>query len=372
MNSGKIQKYTIFSPYFDGFFLFFPFVAIFLFTLVSENFFPEILNEAVSPLWFFLVLIIFDVGHVWATMFRTYFRKDIRNSEKQKLTIIPIFSFGILLILALLGQKILPENWQFVPFVLLAYMAVFHFMKQQVGFIMLYKKREYMPKNFWKFSNILEKIVAFSITLFPFLDWMMHYNQKNFEWFMAWEFQFLANIIPQFSELWLIFTMIIAFYILAQTIFILAGARVNPLKYLYILGTFGVWYSGMVVHNNVFIFGVGNVVLHAMNYYGITFGSMLTTKKSFSEYWQEKILSRSLLVIFIIFLAIVVGFAFVEEYFWDQFFWQNQGGFFGKNLYNLIENQAILAIIFAILGTIQLSHYILDRYIWRKNFGKIM
>lgn len=368
-NSMNLKKYTLVSPLFDGIFFFSPFLVIFLFTLLTTSLFPQVLDDSVSPIWFFVFLIVFDTGHVWATLLRTYDRKNIRIQKRKILTTIPIVSFFILFILSIFGMQ--STDWTILPFMFIAYMAVFHFIKQQVGFIQLYHHKESIPKSLRTVSTFANKWIWWSSTLFPFLWWMMEYEDKNFEWFMKWEFTFLANIIPHFSGIWILFGGIVMLYILIECIIIFFWWKLNPLKILYIIGTFGVWYSGMVVHNNVFIFGFGNVLLHAMNYYGIVIASTQNNPKDYRVWLQNRILSHNIYAISLILMSTIVIFAFVEEYFWDQFIWQSESRFFWDFLYNTIHNPIILAVIFSLLGSIQVSHYLLDRYIWKKDFGKI-
>ncbi len=66
-------------------------------------------------------------------------------------------------------------------------------------------------------------------------------------------------------------------------------------------------------------------------------------------------------------LLCVVCFAYIEEFVWDQLVWRERADIFGTFGYTLSVD-VMLPMIVALLGSIQMSHYLLDRYIWRKEF----
>ena len=78
-----------------------------------------------TPLWVWVVFVLLiDVSHVWSTIFRTYFDKEERRNHYKILWIIPLVSFIILFTIASESSM---WFWR-----ILAYLAVFHFMKQRV------------------------------------------------------------------------------------------------------------------------------------------------------------------------------------------------------------------------------------------------
>ncbi|MBP9779778.1 hypothetical protein KBD33_04125 [Candidatus Gracilibacteria bacterium] len=362
------KKWTLYSPLFDAIFFFGPFVIVLVFSIVCEFFFPSILNPASSPLWFFVFAIFFDVGHVWGTLYRGYLQKNIFKNHANLLIGVPLLSIGVLIFFSsftLPGHEPL-----YVPLSFLAYFAVFHFMKQQIGFMQLYAKKSEKLGSFEKISKTLDNTMIWIATGFPFIYWLMNYDILTINWFTPGEFSLLAGFIPQIPFIWILYILAILIYSISQLIFIAEGVRMNPLKYIYLLGTAYVWFNGMVLYDNIIIFGLGNILLHGINYYGIIIGSTFKNIESYNEFLQNiKRKGGWMLSIFIIMTLGALG--FIEEFFWDQFFWQERSILFSDILYSFGHNHIFLIIVFSLLGSIQLTHYILDRYIWRGDFGKI-
>ncbi len=361
------KKWTLYSPIFDSFFFFSPFVATFIFVKICDLYFPTILNPEVSPVWFFIFAIVFDVGHVWWTLYRWYLQKDIFTKHWKLLVGVPIVSISIL---AILSSITIPWHDPFyVTLSFLAYIAVFHFIKQQVGFVVLYGRRSENLGSMENISRKLDTIITWMITGSPFLYWMMHYDTISLNWFTPWEYIFLADLIPQTDLIWIIYTIWCILYIIFQILLIFRWVRLNPLKYLYIIGTAYVWYNGMVTYNSIIIFGFGNVLLHGLNYYGIIIGSTFHNNdygkliQSIKRFW--------ILFFSIIIIVSLIWLWYIEEFFWNQFIWREKTIIFYDFFYNIWYDQAILILIVSILGSIQLTHYILDRYIWRWDFWEI-
>jgi hypothetical protein len=80
------------------------------------------------------LIVFIDVAHVYATLYKTYFNKNGRKYFRKQLYYVPLFCFGLGLFLYSLGYQIF---WS-----VLAYVAVFHFIRQQYGFMRLYAKKE--------------------------------------------------------------------------------------------------------------------------------------------------------------------------------------------------------------------------------------
>ncbi len=362
------KKWTLYSPYFDALFFFSPFVATFLFVQFGNMIFPGIFAPVDSPIWFFIFAIIFDVWHVWGTLYRGYLRSDMRHQHKKLLIWVPIISVLILAILSNIHIYWYPPLYILLSF--LAYIALFHFIRQQIGFVRLYDKR---TEDLWWFeyvSRLLDNIVVWVITGFPFLYWIMHYSSLSLNWFIPWEYIVLSHIVPQTDSIWIIYTIIVLLYIWFQLIIISRGTQVNPLKYLYILGTAYIWYNGMVAYDSIIIFGFGNMLLHWLNYYGITIGSTWNNANRYP--WFGRIKKIRIPYLGICMISSLILLWYIEEFFWDQFIWQEKSMIFSDILYTLWHDPLSQTIIVSILGSVQLTHYILDRYIWRPDFWSIL
>ena len=108
---------------------FFVLAIIFMF----QDYITEIENDYSFYTWLFLIVFI-DVAHVYATLFKTYFVADEFQKKKKLLILLPILCFVISMVLFSFGSLVF---WSF-----LAYVAVFHFIRQQYGFMRLYARNE--------------------------------------------------------------------------------------------------------------------------------------------------------------------------------------------------------------------------------------
>lgn len=353
-----MQTLPIKSIKYDFLFFFSPLVFVIVFTFIIKSFFPESLWVKLDPLWLFLFAIVFDVAHVWGSLYMVYFNK-IAFSEHKKLYILtPIiaFLFSFLLVLYDVSWTIL--------FWLIWFFAVYHFIKQQVGFILLYWNKE---KNLDNLDRFMDKLIWWSITWFPILYWFTNLDTRNYIWFFQGEFLKLPDIF--FPFLWIVFILIVWFYIIYELFRIFTGKKVNSLKYFYVFATFYIWFNWIVWNNSLLIFAFWNILLHWLNYLGLTY---LSTKNKI-ESWNYKTFSIVKLFLklwFIWFFILLFIVAIFEEYLWDQFFRHENLEFWWSSLAIYVEQipNFIYAIIIWLLALPQLTHYYLDWYIWRKEF----
>lgn len=360
-------KWFLYNASFDLVFFFMPFLLALCFAIWGSYFFPDIVSPINTPLWFFFFTLIFDVGHVWGTLYRGYFPKENRNRHRLLLIFVPIFSFTLLMIVWWIGYFSGREIY-ILPIYLLAWFAVFHFIKQQVGFMMLYSRKESSLEGWNTWKNRGDMCMMWIVTLMPMIHWWTHYESISFEWFEAGEFALIADILPTMPYIWMIYFILILLYSIFQIILLLSWHRSNPLKYIYLTGTALVWYFGIVHYNSAIVFWFGNIFVHGMNYYGIVIGSTLKEKEKYPPLFG-KIFFKYIYIFLPLSLVLL---AIIEEYSWDQLIWQSRSDIFWEYLYNVIASPIGISLIVAWLWSIQLTHYILDRYIWKKDFGKIL
>src|SRR5687767_4225754 len=107
-----------------------PFVSLLIIVL-----FPTLFQNSKGipdTSWVILILLI-DVAHVYSTLYRTYFDPQSFSKQGFLLTAIPFIGF----IAGVLAYSISSQFfWR-----LLAYTAVFHFIRQQYGFMRIYSRK---------------------------------------------------------------------------------------------------------------------------------------------------------------------------------------------------------------------------------------
>ena len=128
-----------------------------------------------------LLIVGIDVAHVYSTIFRTYLDPVERKRLSGWLVLTPLAGWGL---------GVLLYSWSAAYFwTLLAYIAVFHFMRQQYGFLMIYSRAERaLPKA----CATLDKITIYAATLGPLTYWHTHLPRR-FVWFIEGDFMSLPG-----------------------------------------------------------------------------------------------------------------------------------------------------------------------------------
>ena len=100
-----------------------------------------------TPEWTWITAILLvDVAHVYSTGFRVYFDNVELRRRPWLYVLAPLLSF-------LIGAAIYSES-RLIFWRLLAYLAVFHFVRQQYGWVALYRARGKEHDRFGKLSLI--------------------------------------------------------------------------------------------------------------------------------------------------------------------------------------------------------------------------
>jgi hypothetical protein len=309
------------------------------------------------PIWGWVVFIlILDVGHVWSTLFRSYLNQSDKILHRKKLIWIPIITFIALFTISTISLRLF---WG-----AMAYLAVYHFMKQQYGFMMLYYMKEKVKPKKW----LKDKWVLYIGMIYPVIFWHLD-STRSFQWFVKGDFISLPQefIFTNYSLLnFLYFTILVSWII--QEIYIHNKAKSKPSwgKMLWITTTYLNWYIGIVFFNSDYIFSVTNVVAHGIPYFALVLNYKLKenqndspTIEKYELYFQLGIM---LLAVFLL--------AFFEEYLWDVLVNREKQMVFEKFLpyFSMItDNHYILSAFTALLSLPQVVHYVLDGYIWKFN-----
>lgn len=312
---------------------------------------PSSTVQLETPLWVWVVFVVgIDVSHVWSTLFRTYLDREEFQNHRRLLIVTPIFCF-----VAAFGLSSISFDffWR-----CLAYVAVFHFIKQQYGFMRIYKAK---AKDFHK-KIFRDNFIIYLTMLYPVLYWHLNVD-RNFSWFIENDFLQLS-----LSEGYLE-----TFNLLGNTLYfsLLAGWLIEEFvryqtvaigKVLWVLTTAGNWYIGIVHFNSDLVFTVTNVIAHGIPYLALII--FYQTSKLSNLRVSVNVVKYSLLVI-----VIVTALALSEEYLWDLFVYRENESFFSGLLsypsYEFDIGWQHLAL--ALLSVPQATHYVLDGFIWKNN-----
>ena len=320
--------------------------ALLAFALLLWGRLSGILHGAM-PAWAWVATVVFvDVAHVWATAYRVYADPDELRRRTALYLGVPIAAYvgGVLLYSA--GSGVF---WR-----VLAYVAVFHFVRQQYGWVALYRRR-LGPGS--RLDRVLDDAAIYAATLYPLLYWHAHLP-REFEWFIAGDF------LPGLPEgaadvLWPAHVGVTAAYGLRQLQLWLTGRPVSAGKNLVVASTWLTWYVGIVVFDSDYAFTVTNVLVHGIPYLGLVW-----------IYGRRRFADSAVPVsplfrprAWPLYLAPLLVLAFCEEWAWDRLLWHERGMLFPGPTVAL--GSAALTLLVPLLALPQATHYLLDAWIWR-------
>lgn len=333
-------------PVFDGVFILLPgFLALLITMLLPQRY--KYTDEMPLAAWVILILLI-DVAHVYSTLFRTYWDKERLRANRLLFLIVPLACYvaGVL-IYAIDGLFF----WR-----VLAYLAVWHFIRQQYGFMRLYSRLE--PKRTW--ASHIDAIAIYAATLYPIIYWHCT-PDRNFNWFLKGDFIISNAAIVRQVAGWLYLAIIVA-YVAKEVINYARTSIFNLPRNLIIMGTFLTWYVGIVYFNGDMAFTLLNVVAHGIPYMALVY-IFRQRERSVAKQPQP---ARPLLSLAVFIVPLLI-FAWVEEGLWDGLVWREHDQVFGLfNSLPLLQHHELLALTVPLLSLPQATHYVLDGFIWRR------
>ena len=339
---GTSQTYWLFSPSVDlSVFLGSALVALMLLWIGAR---AGVLNGS-SPEWAWApAVLLIDVAHVYATGFRVYFDKDELKRKPWLYALAPALGYVV-------GVALYSESdmlfWR-----ALAYLAVFHFVRQQYGWVALYRSRrgEKSRTGWW-----IDTAAIYLATVYPLVYW--HSNlPRQFWWFLPNDFASLPHVAAQIVKpfYWL---ALLLYAVNALYRWIVKG-EVNPGKDIVVATTAICWYVGIVAYNSDYAFTVTNVIIHGVPYFALVYW-YARMRRSETNSKTYRFLSSNL-IIFVLTLWLL---AYVEEMFWHRSVWHDRAWLFGGTW----DVQALKVLLVPLLALPQLIHYVLDGFIWRRK-----
>lgn len=330
---------------------------------------PASVRNVEISIWVWVsVVLLIDVGHVWSSIYRTYFDPTTRKTLKGPLVAVPLLCLVFCFWLAAQSNLLF---WR-----VLAYIAVFHFVKQQIGIAALYRVRHQQMEpshgvlmaKLW----VWDKRAVYVGTVFPLVYWHCTLPRK-ISWFLQGDFVDLTRYLSSLPAMLLNLGKILFFGIWIGTLVIWLWHHVRarssglsfPLgKVLWIAGTAINWWLGLVYFDSDFVFTLTNVVAHGIPYFGLIglYQSRRLTQQRGSRFPAVKLS--------LILMLPVLALAFFEEYGWDVFLYEEHRAFFGLFLPYLEETLTSdigRALAIAVLSLPQTVHYVLDGFIWKFN-----
>jgi hypothetical protein len=338
------------NAWFDGAYILAPpFVALLIVLLLPERF--KSTDEMPLAGWVALVLLI-DGTHVYSTLYRTYLDRFRFQQHRALFLLVPITCY-------LTGVVLHSVNglwfWR-----VLAYLAVFHFIRQQYGFMRLYSREELLSTR----DALLNTVVIYAATVYPILWWHLTPG-RQFNWFVDGDF-FQAEANSLKSILAIGYALLLLLYFGKEIREYRRRRWLNWPRNLLILGTVVSWYVGIVWFNGDVAFTMLNVISHGIPYIALIWAT--DRARTATTHMDQRSVTALMTSNWAVFLGFLLVLAYLEEGLWDGFVWREHTDLFGWfQALPVVNDKRLLALVVPLLSLPQLTHYVLDGFIWRRK-----
>jgi len=310
------------------------------------------LSRVGLPEWGWLVCVVaIDVAHVHSTWFRTYLDRAELRRHPLRYALVPVLVYAAGVALYLDGPV---TFWR-----ALAYVALFHFIRQQVGWVAVYRARAGQRTVF---DRVLDEATVYAATLYPVVDWHARIGQTEFAWFVQGDFvdasAVALQVLPIARALW---AVLLIGFALRQAWLMRQKGVLELGKCVVVATTALVWYVGIVATNSDFDFTVTNVIVHGVPYFALLFSYARERRRESGESLGSQIVAGGVGA----FLGVLLLLAFIEELAWDRLVWHERGWLFGSS--DLELGPLLLALTVPLLALPQAVHYVLDGMLWRRS-----
>ena len=307
-------------------------------------------GETPLPMWVIAVLLV-DVAHVWSTIYRTYL-DPIEWSRRRALFIaVPAVAYA-------LAAGLAYASWAWF-WTVLAYSAVFHFVRQQYGWVALYNRRD---PGVSRLERTIDAFAIYASTVFPLLWWHASLPRR-FHWFLPGDFATVFVGHGWVGALWPVYIAALVGFVGMQV----HRARTDGVRWgkvLVVATTAACWGVGIIATNSDWAFTVTNVLIHGVPYMAIVWAYGQRDAHRFApRSWQRRMFGASRGAV--AFMGLLAALAYAEEWGWDRLIWHSDTGLFPGPA---VELGPMLVLVLPLLAVPQLTHYILDGFIWRRSF----
>jgi len=306
----------------------------------------RIIDEDTPPLLWLIAVLGVDVAHVWSTLYRTY-------SDPEELRRRPALYAGAPIAVYIAGISIYRLGGPSLFWRVLAYTAVFHFIRQQYGWLALYRRRAGETDRLGK---RIDGAAIYLATLAP-LIWWHAAPPRQFHWFLEGDF---AIGLPHWtgSAALSLESLALVAYVIHAGVSARSAALIPWGKHLLVLSTAICWWLGIVAFDSDIVFTVTNVLIHGIPYMALIW------RTGARRYRGEAGLVGGLFALgWPAIYLVVVSLAFAEEGLWDNLVWHDHPALFGDFSLRLAADR--LAWLVPLLALPQGVHYVLDGFIWR-------
>lgn len=301
----------------------------------------------VTPIWVWLVFVLgIDVAHVWSTLFRTYLDREELERHAFRYVAAPLFAW-------VAGVLLYREGGALAFWRALAYLALFHFVRQQVGWMAIYARRAGAPA--W--VRRMDAAAIYAATLGPALWWHAHLP-RPFAWFVDGDFVALPGWVGTLA-IWGHAAVLLTWLGVTLGRRVVHGVRLQPGAWALLFATWIAWFGGIVLAQSDLAFTVMNVTLHGVPYlvFLFVYAKGRAAEDTGPRRWRA--------MGFGTFALLLLALAFAEEFLWDALVWHERPEVFGALGASL--GPGLLSLVVPLLAVPQATHYLLDAVIWRST-----
>lgn len=318
--------------------------ALVAFVLLAIGGWAGLLQDGETPEWTWIpTILLIDVAHVYATCFRVYFVKEEFARRRWLYVLAPTASFAV-------AAAIYSEGPRYF-WTALAYVAVFHFIRQQYGWVALYRAK---GGETGRVGRWIDTAAIYLATLYPLVYWHSHLPRR-FWWFVEGDFLTVPSVVARLCEP--LYWGSLAAYFARSMWRGFRHGQWSAGKDLVVLTTALCWYVGIVVYNSDYAFTVTNVVIHGIPYLVLVYWYYRGPAEA-DRPWSGTTARR-----IAVFVGTIWVLAYTEELLWDRGVWHERAWLFGPGWHT---DQA-RGLLVPLLAVPQLTHYILDGFIWRRR-----
>lgn len=302
-----------------------------------------------KPLWAYVLFVVsFDVAHVWTTGYLTYFDRQRFALRRRFLTwIVPA-----VFVASFVAHRLSPVGFWTV----VAYVAVFHFIRQQWGFVAIYRVLA------GERSRVrLDKVTLWTGALGPIALW--HADPDDiFAWFDAGE-QF-AFRLPEWVGPWVLAWMgaVAVVWGVSEVRAALSGRPLSWGKVSWMVGSWLSWWFGLRVAPNFLVATAFINLFHGVPYTALVWWRARGERPS-----ADALPGRGLKAStwgWAYFYGSVLVLALLEETLWDGLVWRSYASLWGGDP-DAVLGATALSLSVAFLSLPQVVHYLLDAVLWR-------
>ncbi len=302
------------------------------------------------PPWLWLASVVgVDVAHVWSTGWRVYADPGELAARRSLYVAVPAAAY----VGGVMAHAVSPMLfWR-----LLAYAAVIHFVRQQYGWVALYRRKNGEGPE----GRRLDAWTIYAATIVPLVYWHAHLPRR-FHWFLAGDF---VPGLPSWAGTAALaaFPPLLAAFLVKEARRRLQGQPVSTGKILIVLSTALTWFLGIVILDSDYAFTVTNVLVHGIPYVGLVLVTSRARAAQHAERGQVPTLADRAARSLPLFVLPLVLVAFAEEWGWDRLVWHDNGAFFPGP--DLTPGPGLLSLLVPLLALPQATHYALDAFIWK-------